>query len=601
MTLPSSDERDATHEAKVLDVLARTELSELCRRIATELNGSLKDAAVAILLVDASGKQLLVTAAVGLPSTVEDVVLATAAAGERIGAEVARAVEERTPWLLGQHNEAAHLPGIGSPIAAIVPIVLPGGSRAHGAVVILSEREPDAERTTMAAQLIALHIEAALDRTHPVGNSTRLDSGLPDEAHLIARIERCRDDRAGHKLNVVFSVRIQTGPYHAPPGEELARDDLGRVAAILQQCVRPQDLVAHLGGPDFAVVATDLGSDRDVANFAIRIVEAVSGTAEGSDHPVGVYEARVGGALIDNLSDSQSLLDKAVAAREDSLDRFGLAREPVSTRVSTAAPSSHTEFDAKVLLTALREGQIQPWYQPVFELSTVRTVAVEALARWIRPDDEMISPGEFLPAIQHHHLMSRLTSTILRAVIRDQAVWHAEGLVGPDFAAAVNISMSDVTGGMLPAVVGSLLDEYQLDPSYISLELTETEAMADVNYSLAMLHQLRDLGVGLSIDDFGTGYSSLSYLSQLPVDVVKIDRVFVAGLDHRRGDEAIIGAVVDVANAVGLTVLAEGIETEEQLHQLADLGVKLGQGFLVAPALRPDAVLAHLESQSARL
>jgi len=601
MTPTSSDECTATHEATVLDVFARAELSELCDRIATELSLAPEQAGVAILLVDTSGKQLLVAAAVGLPARIENVVLATSAV-HGVGREVSRAVAETTPWLVGQQDKPAQLPGIDRPIAAVVPIVLPGGSRSHGAVVLLGTHTPDIGRTTAAAQLIALHIEAALDRAHPVARTTRLDSGLPDETHLIARIERCRADRTDRQLDVVFSVQVRTGPYHAPHGEELARDDIARVAAILQQCVRPHDLVAHLGDADFAIVASDLGSDRDVANFAIRIVEAVSGTAAGSDHPIGVYEAKVGGAPIDGLDETQSLLDKAVAAREESLDRFGLMRDPTPSRSGPPTPTpSSMEFDAHMLLTALREGQIQPWYQPVFELTTVRTVAVEALARWIRPDGEMVSPGDFLPAIQHHHLMPRLTSTILRAVIRDQAIWHAEGLVGPTFTASVNISMSDVTGGMLPAVVGSLIDEYQLEPCYINLELTETEAMADVNYSLAMLHKLRDIGVGLAIDDFGTGYSSLSYLSQLPVDVVKIDRVFVAGLNRRRGDEAIVGAVVDVAKAVGLKVLAEGIETEEQLHQLVDLGVELGQGFLVAPAMRPDALLTHLESQSARL
>jgi len=159
---------------------------------------------------------------------------------------------------------------------------------------------------------------------------------------------------------------------------------------------------------------------------------------------------------------------------------------------------------------------------------------------------------------------------------------------------SVNISMSDITGGMLPSVVGSLLSEYGLDPAMLCLELTETEAMINVEHSLATLHELRDLGVSLSIDDFGTGYSSLSYLTQLPVDVVKIDRAFVQGLSTRRGDDAIIGAVVDVADAVGLTVLAEGIETEEELNKLRVLGVKMGQGFLVSPAIRAEALLDHL-------
>jgi len=600
MPSPSTEPKES-REATVLDVMARTELSELCTRIAGELSTALDDAAVAIMMVDTSGKQLLMAASIGLGVEADNISLATAPSAGVSVDEVAAAVASATPWFKRHHLNPTYLAGIDLPIIAIVPIVLPGGSHPHGAVVVFGQHQSDTERTTTAAQLIALHIEATLDRRYPVGQSTQFDHGLADRASLMALIERCRAEETPHRCNVVFSVQVRTGPYHALPCEYLAKDDLARVAAILQQCVRPQDLVAHLGDTDFAIVATDLGSDRDVTNFGIRIVEAVSGTAEGSDHPVGVYGAKVGGALIDSLSDGQVLLDKATTAGDESVDRFGLTGGRSIVPASPVAPESGTEFSAGVLLDALRDGQIQPWYQPVFELGTVRTVAVEALARWVRPDGEVVPPGDFLPAIQHHRLMSRLTSTILRSVIRDQAIWHAEGLVEPAFTASVNISMSDVTGGMLPAVVRSLIDEYQLDPAYLSLELTETEAMADINYSLAMLHQLRDIGLGLSIDDFGTGYSSLSYLSQLPVDVVKIDRVFIAGLTRRRGDEAIVGAVVDVANAVGLTVLAEGIETEEQLHQLVGLGVQLGQGFLVSPALRPDLLLVHLESQSARL
>ena len=277
--------------------------------------------------------------------------------------------------------------------------------------------------------------------------------------------------------------------------------------------------------------------------------------------------------------------------------------EPVSDPpgISSVAPSPFdivgTSFSAKTLVKAMQSGQIRPWYQPIFELDSMRTVAVEALARWVPSDGELISPGEFIPSIQLHGLMSRLTATMLRDTVRDVAKWRSQGLVGPGFKASVNVAMSDLTGGMLPTVVQSLLDEFELDPSFLSLELTETEAMADIDHSLTMLHQLRSLGIGLSIDDFGTGYSSLSYLSQLPVDIVKIDRAFVAGLATSRGDEAVIGAVVDVAGAVGLTVLAEGIETEVQLVHLRSLGVTLGQGFLVSPAVEAQALIEYLEQQ----
>lgn len=272
-------------------------------------------------------------------------------------------------------------------------------------------------------------------------------------------------------------------------------------------------------------------------------------------------------------------------------------QEPLGSAGEEAHPAS-ANIEADDLIAALKDGRIRPWYQPLFDLESRTTVAVEALARWVEPDGSIVTPGEFIPSIEAHGLMSRLTATMFRQVVSDVARWNSLGVLPEDFKASVNVSTSDLTGGMLPAIVSSLLVEHHVDPSMLCLELTETEAMVDIEHSLAMLRQLRELGVSLSIDDFGTGYSSLSYLTQLPVEIVKIDRAFVTGLFTRRGDDAIIGAVVDVADAVGLTVLAEGIETEEELQRLRELGVKLGQGFLVSPAIKAEALVHHLAAHT---
>ena len=346
---------------------------------------------------------------------------------------------------------------------------------------------------------------------------------------------------------------------------------------IWRRMARPEVPVGSFNAPVDLAIPIALPSGDGSAS---RVWGCVIVGTTAHPHSTGVIAHAVAAARIIALHLESELEQRRVAAA--STQQFGLS--------AAQSPTVASEDIA----AALRDGRIQPWYQPLFDLDSLNTVAAEALARWVEPDGSVVSPSEFIPAIVKTGLMPRLTSSILRQVIRDVAYWSQTRSLPDQFKVSVNISMSDITGGMLPSVVGSLLSEYGLDPAMLCLELTETEAMINVEHSLATLHELRDLGVSLSIDDFGTGYSSLSYLTQLPVDVVKIDRAFVQGLSTRRGDDAIIGAVVDVADAVGLTVLAEGIETEEELNKLRVLGVKMGQGFLVSPAIRAEALLDHL-------
>ena len=593
MTWTAPDAAEYTARTDVLTALARGG-----ERLASSLVDQLHEEfgiAFAALIMDPSGKQLLPAGIAGDTDVTPDLVV-PAHVGASAFVDTLTDAGAAT-WCV------VPLPGSDSVVAALAPIALPGAGRSHGTIVAFDDpgatsRNEMLRSLESAAQVMALSIEAERDRRHRIPGPAIAASGLPGVAHVVAYIDRINGEPASATRAALYRISVTPGPHRAASDDDLGPDDLARIGAIVQQCLRPSDVVAHLGDDDFAVVTTDITVDADLAAVGLRIKEAIAGTGPDHDHPEGAYGARVGGVLLDGTRGPMMLLDAADRSRRENDERFGVAD---GTSPTADADASVSSISATELLAALRDGRIQPWYQPLFLLDRVETVGVEALARWVEHDGTVISPGEFIPAVTEHGLMSRLTACMLRQVTADLASWLRDGKVTHEFRASVNVSMSDVTGGMLPGLVRALLHENDLPARMLGLELTETEAMSDVDHTLAMLHELKELGVSLSIDDFGTGYSSLSYLSQLPVDVVKIDRAFVQGLHNRRGDDAIVGAVVDVADAVGLTVLAEGIETEDELDQLRNLGVRMGQGFLVSPAVRAEQLLIHLDEQSSHL
>jgi EAL domain-containing protein (putative c-di-GMP-specific phosphodiesterase class I) len=218
-------------------------------------------------------------------------------------------------------------------------------------------------------------------------------------------------------------------------------------------------------------------------------------------------------------------------------------------------------------------GELVAHYQPVVALADARVVGVEALARWQRPGHGLVPPAGFIPVAERTGLIVELGGWMLRESCRQAAEWE-------DLRVSVNVSGHQVAEGSLVATVARALEESALPPARLQLELTETVLIEDVDKNVALLHELKRLGVTLALDDFGKGHSSLSYLHRFPIDRIKIDRAFVAGLPERRADIAIVSAVASFARALDLDVVAEGVETREHVDVLRDLGCEFGQGFL---------------------
>jgi len=244
---------------------------------------------------------------------------------------------------------------------------------------------------------------------------------------------------------------------------------------------------------------------------------------------------------------------------------------------------------------ALERNELRVVYQPVVSLTTGAVVAAEALLRWLHPDRGFVPPSDFVPLAEESGLIVPIGSWILEEAVRHWAGWRSRhpGVVPP--VLHVNLSPRQLHQQEFLGFVHHVLGRYGVEPSNVCVELTETVLMDDLERRRSPLAELRDLGLRIALDDFGTGYSSLTYLKRFPVDCIKIDQSFVAGVADEGFDAAIVESVIDLAHAVGLSVVAEGLETPEQLERLRELGCDHAQGYLFSkprPAQDLDTLLA---------
>ena len=237
------------------------------------------------------------------------------------------------------------------------------------------------------------------------------------------------------------------------------------------------------------------------------------------------------------------------------------------------------------LRRALAEDELVVHYQPYYSLADQTIAGVEALVRWRHPERGLLLPGEFIPVAEESGLIVPLGAVVMRQACHDASHWRGVCSEAPDLRLTVNLSARQAAQPGLVDLVAATLADSGLEPSCLGVEITESVVMEEATGQIEALEGLRELGLRLVVDDFGTGYSSLAYLSRFSLDVLKIDRSFVAGLDSGESSEAIVAAIVGMASALGLSVIPEGIETEAQLVKLTELGCRLGQGFMFSPAV----------------
>jgi predicted signal transduction protein with EAL and GGDEF domain len=319
--------------------------------------------------------------------------------------------------------------------------------------------------------------------------------------------------------------------------------------------------------------------------LAKRLLEAIADPYLLDGHSV-VIGASIGIAMSPGDGDeSEKLLknaDMALSrAKNDFRGTFSFFEAEMDAR---AQSRRKIEID---LRDAIQGDQLQPHYQPLVDLSTGRVTGLEALVRWAHPERGMISPGEFIPVAEETGLINALGGLMLRRACMDAALWP------DDVRVAVNLSPLQFRTGNLLSLVMDALKHSGLPARRLELEITETLLLEKSSQVLATLHALRALGVRISMDDFGTGYSSLSYLRSFPFDKIKIDRSFVHDLAANRDAQAIVRSIISLGMGLGVTITAEGVETEAELNCLRTEGCQEGQGFLFSRA-RPNAEIVGL-------
>ncbi|MEX2183395.1 MAG: EAL domain-containing protein [Chloroflexota bacterium] len=488
---------------------------------------------------------------------------------------------------------------------AVVGVPLTSGGRVVGVLGLASGSaarrwgERDIDALTSFGKLASI----ALDNARLVDVAQRgalydPTTGLPNRELLGDRIAHALAGHPEGDAATVAVILLDLDRF------KVINETLGHAAgdrllmAIGQRLVnglRPGDTVARFGGDEYGVVL-DPVVDRD---DALHIAERISADLRtpfplnGRDWfisaSMGITIAEAGRGTPDDLLREAEIA--MVRAKGDANLRHALFEPSMSTQTLERLD---LESD---LRRALDHGELRVHYQPIVDLRTDAVVGFEALVRWQHPTRGLVAPIAFIPMAEETGLIEPLGRWVLETACRQAGRWHASAArrsVEPPFV-SVNLSARQFVAAELVADVASILARTKLDPAALELEITESVVMDQSEAGIRALRALRDLGVRLVLDDFGTGYSSLAYLKHLPLDTIKIDRTFVAGLDQA-ADRSIVDAVIGLAHGLGIGVVAEGIETPEQAERLRELGCDLGQGYLFARPLPAEQIATFLRS-----
>jgi diguanylate cyclase (GGDEF)-like protein len=368
-------------------------------------------------------------------------------------------------------------------------------------------------------------------------------------------------------------------------GHQIGDELLKGVAARLKACVTENDVVARLGGDEFAIVQTAVRNADDVTGLVARMYAAIRAPHDCLGHQI-TTDASIGIALApQDGSDLDQLLKNAdlamYDAKADGRRTYRFFEPGMDARVKAR---HQLELDLRHAITT---GEFEVHYQPIVNLQDDAVAGCEALLRWRHPERGMISPAEFIPIAEEAGLITELGDWVLSTACAEAAQW-------PDHVTlAVNVSPVQLKSQTMALKVIEALATTGLSPNRLEIEITEAVLIRDDDTALAILHQLRGVGVRIALDDFGTGYSSLSYLQRFPFDKIKIDRCFVNDIAQPGGSSSIVEAVVNIAAARHMTTTAEGVETKQQKELLRALGCTHMQGYLFSAA-RPAADIRKL-------
>ncbi len=475
--------------------------------------------------------------------------------------------------------------------------------REHGEVVgslvvathRAGRRYSKAEREMLVA--FAEHASLALTDARTVGDAIHQafhDSltGLPNRVLLMDRLGQAlaRSARTGARAAVLFvdldTFKNVNDSLGHRAGDELLREAAKRLLA----CVRSADTAARFGGDEFVVLLEDVDEHR-VARVANRILDAMNEPFAIQNREVFIG-ASIGIAV--GNDDADDLLRDADLALYRAKSK-GKGQKQVFEPEMHVAMVERMEMEES-LAKALRAAELVLHYQPILELRSQELAGVEALVRWLHPARGLLLPGEFIPIAEDSRLMLPLGRWVLRTACMQVAEWRRTHDSARELTLNVNFSSAQFSDPTLVEGVREALAETELPPEQLVLELTETAFLRDPDTVAERMVELKRLGVGLAVDDFGTGNASLRHLIRFPVDVLKVDRAFVNRIGIDRRQTAIAGSIIRLGEDLEMVVVAEGIETPDQLAKLVALGCDFGQGFYLDRPMEP----LSLEPQLAR-
>jgi diguanylate cyclase len=410
-------------------------------------------------------------------------------------------------------------------------------------------------------------------------------TGLPNRLLLDDRITQAiaQANRQTHEFAVAVLDLDRFKLINDSLGHRAGDELLCEVAARLKGAIRAVDSIARLGGDEFVIIFDGPMTRAETLAMGKRLLEVMEppmrllGIDVHVSPSIGIALYPHDGATIDTL-----------LAHADAAMYHAKERGRNSVECYTESMGSVTQERVKLeseLHEALRGGQFELHYQPKVDTATGRINSAEALIRWRHPQRGLLPPAEFIPVAEECGLLDAIGEWVLHEACRQGRIWQQRGPRA--LRIAVNLAPSQFRLVDLVGQIRRALDSSGLDPTLLEIELTETAVMSDAEESVHILEAISRMGVLVSVDDFGTGYSSMSYLRRFPIDKLKIDRCFVEQMTARREDASIVGAIISLAHSLCLKVIAEGVETPEQLQLLAELGCDQYQGFYFSPALLP--------------
>jgi diguanylate cyclase (GGDEF)-like protein/PAS domain S-box-containing protein len=412
-------------------------------------------------------------------------------------------------------------------------------------------------------------------------------TGLPNRVLLRDRIQQAiaQAHRSGTQLAVLFLDLDRFKTINDSLGHQLGDRLLQSVASRILVCVREGDTVSRMGGDEFVIVIPGIGAASDASAVAAKILEVLANAfhLHGNDLHVA---ASIGISLYPaDGSDAETLMRNADTAMYHAKDS-GRGNFQFFTQHMNVAAQQRLSLENS-LRRALDQEEFELHYQPLYDLRDRSITGFEALLRWNTPDGEMVAPGSFITAAEESGLIVPIGEWVLREAMRQSLTWQAPGR---RVSVSINVSAAQLSRTTFVEHLRRAIAELDIDPTLIQLEVTESVIIEGAGDARESLYEIAALGVGIAIDDFGTGYSGLAYLKRLPIDTVKIDQSFVRDLTIDPDDKAIVTAIVAMAKSLGVDVVAEGVETEEQLEELKRLGCTRAQGFLLARPMTAASV-----------